>query len=132
MKHDSRRFQRIDIEAPARIEIMESRKKRKIVESYVSNLSVSGAFFPALRSLRLGKKIKVDILLVFEGPHVFADGDEFVVISTSGTVTRSDLSGTAVSFENDYSMTSSQLYGDLLVTRDADFSPPPGNSLHLK
>jgi len=131
MRSDTRRFDRIEIEVPARIEIIESRKKRKPIESYVSNLSASGAFFPALKSIPLGKQVKVDIFLLFEGQHPVNEEHDMVVLSVTAVVIRSDHAGTAVAFAEDYRMTSSRICDDLLVTREVETGPTAYESVTL-
>ena len=117
MRSDARRFQPVDIDAPARIEFIQSRK-RKIMETGVSNISAAGAFFPALKSISPGKQVKVEIFLLFGRIDVPYEQDELITISTTAVVTRSSHSGTAVAFAEDYRMTSSQIFGDLLVTQE--------------
>ena len=118
MRSDARRFQRVDIEAPARIEFTQSRKRR-MMETRVSNISAAGAFFPALKSILPGKQVKVEIFLLFDRIDVPDEQDELITLSASAVVTRSSHSGTAVAFAEDYRMTSSRILGDLLVTQDA-------------
>jgi hypothetical protein len=130
MAKDTRRFKRIDIEAPAKVEIIESRKKQISLDTYVSNLSASGAFFPSLKSVTPGRQIKVGIFLLFEGVHTPGKETELIEISVSAVVTRSDHFGTAVAFGEDYSMTSSQIYDDLLVTRDVETYPAAVTALN--
>ncbi len=118
--HNARRFQRVDIEVPARIEVIESRNRRKIIQSYISNLSAVGAFFPALNSIAVAQRVQIDVFLLFDGHKSFNGGHELVKLAVTGYVSRSESTGTAVAFDNDYQITSSRLCDGQVETTDVD------------
>ncbi|MBA4422448.1 MAG: hypothetical protein C0390_05005 [Syntrophus sp. (in: bacteria)] len=101
-----RRFKRYDIDAPVQIELIQSRRKQKVIESHVVDLSAVGGFFPDVKSLPLGQLLKVDIFLPFEGPNPSVEKHDLITMTVTGQVVRSGSSGTAIAFTEEYGLTS--------------------------
>ena len=106
---DQRRFERHDIDVTARIELITSRRKRKVIESHVANLSAVGGFFLDVKSLPLGQLLKVDIFLLFERPNPSLEEHELITMTVTGQVVRSGSSGTAIAFTEEYRLTSQKI-----------------------
>jgi hypothetical protein len=99
---ESRRFERYPVEVPARVELIRSRRKNRILFLKTCNLSASGAFFPEWRFIPVGTLMNVEYYLLFEDPDT-AESNHYIVVTTvTGKVIRSDASGTAVCFEENY------------------------------
>lgn len=106
---DQRRFERYNIDVPSRIELIASRRKRKVIESHVGDLSAVGGFFPHVKSLPLPQLLKVDIFLPFERPNSSLEEHELITITVTGQVVRSGSSGTAIAFTEEYRLTSRKI-----------------------
>jgi hypothetical protein len=106
---DQRRFERYPIDVPARIELIGSRRKRKVIESHVDDLSAVGGFFPDAKSLPVGQLLKVEISLPFERPNLRPEEYELTIVTVTGHAIRSGPSGTAIAFTEDYRLTSRKM-----------------------
>lgn len=121
---DLRSFQRFVVDAPTKVELLHTRRKRKIYESRLSELSATGAFFPSLRNLPVGQPVKVDIHFLFEGPGPSVEGYELVTMTVTGRIMRSDLSGTAVDFAGDYLLSSRIIrHGKVMARETSEYFP---------
>jgi len=105
---EARRFERYSVEVPARVELLRSKRKNKVLFLKTLNLSATGAFFPDLKSIPVGTIMKVEYYLSFENPNAVESAHEMVVTTVTGEVVRSDRSGTAVRFAEDYQMSTGQ------------------------
>jgi hypothetical protein len=105
---DQRRFERHNIDVTARIEPITSRRKRKVIESHVANLSAVGGFFPDVKSLPR-QLLKIDIFLPFERPNPSGEEHELITMTVTGQVVRSGSSGTAIAFTEEYRLTSQKI-----------------------
>jgi hypothetical protein len=106
---DQRRFERYPIDVPARIELIGSRRKRKVIESHVDDLSAVGGFFPDAKSLPVGQLLKVEICLPFERPNLPPEEYELTIVTVTGHAIRSGPSGTAIAFTEEYGLTSRKI-----------------------
>jgi hypothetical protein len=120
---DTRRFERFDIDAPVRIEIIQSRRKRKVIETYIPDLSAVGAFLPELKSLPVGQALRADIYFLFEGPNPSCqEGYELVTMTVTGCVVRSGSTGTGIAFNEDYGVSSRRIVNGRVELKDIDGS----------
>lgn len=103
---DQRRFERYDIDVASRIEFITSRRKRKVIESHVVDLSAVGGFLPHVKSLPLTQLLKVDIFLPFVRSNSSLEEHELITMTVTGQVVRSGSSGTAITFTEEYLFTS--------------------------
>lgn len=99
-------FERYDIDVPARIELITSRGRRKMIESHVVDLSAVGGLFSDVKSLPLAQLLQVNIFFPFKRPNSSPKEHELITMTVTGQVVRSGLSGTAISFTGEYRLTS--------------------------
>jgi hypothetical protein len=96
-----RRFERFNLDVPARIELLQARGKRRIVETRISDVSATGGFVDELKSLPLGQAIRAEIYFLFEDPEPEGKaGRELITMIVTGSIVRSGKSGTAVNFDD--------------------------------
>jgi hypothetical protein len=107
---NERRFERFPVEVPARIELLHGRRKEQPFFSQTLDLSASGAFFPEFKRIRLGDMLKIDFYLVFENYDSDNGNHDMVTLTVTGKVIRSEASGTAIRFEEDYEMSARKLF----------------------
>jgi hypothetical protein len=120
---ESRRFKRFGIDVPVQIELIQSRRKRKVIETYVSNLSAVGAFLHELKFLPVGQRLKADIYFLFDGPNPFCkEGYELIMMTVNGSVVRSGPNGTGIIFDDDYRLSSRRIVKDHVMMKDVDES----------
>ena len=118
-----RKFERFDIDAPVRIELIQSRRKRKVIKTYISYLSAVGGFLPELQSLPVGQMLRADIFFFFEGPNPSCqEGYELVTITVTGHVVRSGSTGTGIAFNEDYGVSSRRIVNGRVKMKDIDGS----------
>ena len=129
---DSRRFERVGIDAPVRIELIQSRRKYKVIETYISDLSAVGAFLHELKFLPVGQRLRADIYFLFEGPNPFCkEGYELITMSVDGMVVRSGPNGTAITFYEDYKLSSRRIVNGLVTEKDVDESDAAGGCYEI-
>jgi hypothetical protein len=120
---DTRKFERFGIDAPVRIELIQSGRKWKVIETYISDLSAVGGFLPELQSLPVGQMLKADIYFLFEGPNPSCqEGYELVTITVTGHVVRSGSAGTGIAFDEDYGVSSRRIVNGRVKMKDIDGS----------
>ena len=107
---DERRFERSPIGVPARVGLLRCRRKARVIFTQTLDLSATGAFFPELAGMRLGDKVKIELYLVFEDIDATDGITNLVTMTVPGQVIRSEASGTAVRFEEDYQMSARKLF----------------------
>ena len=101
---ETRHFERYPVEVPARVELLRSRRKDKVLFLRTCNLSATGAFFPEWESIPVGTPINVEYYLFFENQDAVELAYDMVITKTTGKVVRSDRFGTAARFAEDYQM----------------------------
>jgi hypothetical protein len=106
---DERRFERFPIEVPARVKLLHSKRKDRTILTQTLDLSATGAFFPELAGVHLGDMVKVELYMIFEDPETTDDIHDMVAISVRGKVIRSEASGTAIRFEEDYQISTRRI-----------------------
>lgn len=118
---NTRRFERFDIGVPVRIELIQSRRKRKVIKTYISDLSAIGVFLPELKSLPVGQMLRADIYFLFEGPNPSCqEGYELVTMTVTGRVVRSGSTGTGIAFNEDYGVSSRRIVNGRVKMKDID------------
>ena len=121
--NDTRRFERFDIDAPVRIELIQSRRKRKMIETYISDLSAVGAFLSELKSLPVGQMLKANIYFFFEGQNPSCqEGYELITMTVNGRVIRSGSTGSGIAFDEDYRVSSRRIVNGRVKMKDIDES----------
>jgi hypothetical protein len=107
---NERRFERFSVEVPARIEILHGKRRDQPFFTQTLDLSATGAFFPVFRGIQLGDILKIDFYLVFENYDGDDGNHDMVTMTVTGRVIRSETAGTAISFEEDYEMSTRKLF----------------------
>lgn len=99
---EKRKFERFDINVPAKVEILTQAGEKKEYIFETSNLSAQGAYLKAVKPLREGSQMKIEILLNFEKLKCLSNPDGSLVIITTGRVLRSGRKGMAIHFNRSY------------------------------
>jgi hypothetical protein len=99
---NKRKFERFEVNVPARIEIPaeDGRTLRFDLETY--DLSAGGTFIKLEKPLSEGCKVKIDIVLSFEELKTATDPNGSLILSTTGYVVRSGPNGVAIRFNENY------------------------------
>lgn len=106
---DERRFERFPVEVPARVEMIQGKGKDRTLFTQTSDLSATGVFFPELVGMNIGDRVKIELYLVFENPDATGGIHDMVSMTVTGKVIRSEASGTAIRFDEDYQMSTRKL-----------------------
>jgi hypothetical protein len=102
---DNRKFERFDITAPARIEILKPGDKGEKILLETHNLSAGGIFIKNAKPLPEGSPVKMEIFLPASVPETQTPPDRGAVIVVTGRIIRSTDEGTAICFNDDYDIT---------------------------
>lgn len=97
-----RKFERFDINVPARIEIIFQDGEREKHDLETSDLSAEGTYLKSERPLQEGSQVKIEIFLNLEELRCPADPDGSLIIAATGRVLRSGDEGMAIHFNEDY------------------------------
>ncbi|MFH1081645.1 MAG: PilZ domain-containing protein [Pseudomonadota bacterium] len=108
--NDKRKFERFDITAPARIEILKPGENGGKILLETHNLSAGGIFIKSARLLPEGSPVKMEILLHFSEPETQTPPDSATVIVVTGHIIRSTDEGMAICFNDDYDIKSAKDY----------------------
>jgi hypothetical protein len=98
---ERRKLQRFSLEIPAKIEVIGAGKQRGKIELLTDNICAGGAFF---KTPKEGTQIKIDMVLPLEHLKRLSEEYSRAYIKVSGTVLRTEPSGMAVSFDEDYEL----------------------------
>ncbi len=101
---EKRKFERFNVNVPARIEISAEEGQREIIDLETDSLSAGGVSLRFARSVPVGCPVKVEVVLKFEQLKTPADPEGIVVIAATGRVLRSGPSGMAIRFNEDYDL----------------------------
>lgn len=102
---NQRKFERFDIAAPARLEILQPEDSGGKIILEAHNLSAGGIFIKEAKRLPEGSVVKMEIFLPFSEPEAQTHADRATVISVTGRIIRSTDEGTAIRFNEDYDIT---------------------------
>jgi hypothetical protein len=98
---ERRNLERFSFEVPAKIEVLVSGEKKKMLDLPTSNICAGGAFFHTEEALPEGTKVKVDLILPLDRLKELISHNR-VDVKVNGTVVRSGSRGMAVCFNEDY------------------------------
>jgi hypothetical protein len=99
---EKRKFERFDINVPARIEIIIQEGERKKYDLETSDLSAEGTYLKSGRPIQVGSQVRIEIFLNFEELRCPADPDGSLIIAATGRVLRSGHEGMVIHFNKDY------------------------------
>ena len=105
---DQRKFERFEITAPARIEILKPGESGEKILLETHDLSAGGIFVKTARLLPEGSPVKMEIFLHFSGPETQTPPDRATVIIVTGRIIRSTDEGMAIGFNDDYDITATK------------------------
>lgn len=74
----------------------------KIPNLMTSDICLGGAFFHITQPLPEGSQVKIDLILPLDNPKKYKDGWQQAHIKVTGTVLRSESTGMAICFNENY------------------------------
>jgi c-di-GMP-binding flagellar brake protein YcgR len=101
---ERRKMQRFRLEIPAKIEIIGTGEQKGTIEVLTSDICAGGAYFRTRKPLPEGTQVKIDMVLPLEHLRKVSEEYNRAYIKVSGTVLRTESSGMAVSFDEDYEL----------------------------
>jgi len=102
MMKEQRQLERFDLEIPAKIGVMDSGQEEEILNILTTNVCSGGAFFHTTQTLPEGTPVKLDLILPLEKLRKLKEGHQQAYIKVSGMVLRSESTGMAICFDEDY------------------------------
>ena len=102
---DKRKFERLEINVPVRVEIITQEGQREKYDLEANNLSAVGVYIKHGKLLPEGLEVKIELFFNFEELKTPADPDGKLIIFTTGRVLRSGPEGMAIGFNDDYDFT---------------------------
>jgi c-di-GMP-binding flagellar brake protein YcgR len=99
---ERRKFERFDLELPARVEVETPGQKTELFSLKTSNISAGGAFFHTAQPLSEGTKVQLNLILLVEKLKKLTGYE--CHIKVKGYVVRSDDKGMAIRFRRNYKM----------------------------
>jgi hypothetical protein len=99
---EKRTLERFDLKIPAKIEIGNSDHEEKIIDLMTKDICSGGAFFHTPQPLPIGTNVKIDLILPLERLKKLNNDCTQAYIKVTGTVLRSESSGMAIHFHEDY------------------------------
>jgi hypothetical protein len=104
---ERRKFERFAIDAPFRVEILETERRGEILNLEADNLSAGGICFRSPVPLPIGVRVKVGLVLQFDELQTAQDPDGALIITVTGQTVRSGPEGTTICFSDDYDVATS-------------------------
>ena len=99
---EKRRLERFTLEVPAKIEVMDPAKNPGMLDLLTSNICAGGAYFQTTKSLPEGTEVKVDLILPLDKLEKLKDSQKHAYIKVAGRVLRTESTGMAVCFDQNY------------------------------
>jgi len=99
---EKRRLERFDLHIPATIELLTPNQEKGLLNLLTSNICSGGAYFHTTQPLPEGTQVKIDLVLPLDKLTKLKDDWKQVYVKLTGTVSRSESEGTAISFDEDY------------------------------
>jgi hypothetical protein len=98
---ERRRFERYELRVPAKVETLARTAGRKKYSLKTANVCAGGAYFCTPCALMEGTKVRLEIVLTFNGQKSLRDTKN-ARVRILGTVMRSQKDGMAIRFSDDY------------------------------
>ena len=98
---DKRAYERFDLEVPARLGIVGPEREKEVeISLTTTNICAGGAFLPTKNPLPKGTRVKMDFILSIDKLKEMLDSH--AQIKVEGEVIRTEESGIAVRFDENY------------------------------
>jgi c-di-GMP-binding flagellar brake protein YcgR len=101
---ERRKFERYELNVPAKVEMLAKTAGRRKYSLRTANVCAGGAYFRTPYALAEGTKVRLEIMLTFNGKKTLSDTRN-ARVRILGTVTRSQKDGMAIRFSEDYDIT---------------------------
>ena len=101
---ERRKFERYELKVPAKVETLARTAGRRKLSLRTANVCAGGAYFCTPRALTEGTKVRLEIVLTFNG-NKNARNMRNACVRILGTVMRSQQDGMAIRFSEDYDIT---------------------------
>jgi c-di-GMP-binding flagellar brake protein YcgR len=98
---ERRKFERYELRVPAKVETLAGEAGRKKLSLKTANVCAGGAYFSTPKALTEGTKVRLEIVLTFNGQKSLRDSKN-ARVRILGTVMRSQKDGMAIRFSEDY------------------------------
>jgi len=99
---NKRKLERFDLQVPAKIEVVKRDREKGMLDLLTSNISSGGAFLHTTQPFPQGTEVKIDLVLPLEKLKKLENGVQQAYIKVKGTVLRTESTGMAISFDEDY------------------------------
>ncbi len=99
---EKRRLERFDLRAPAKIVPIDIGLRRKELSLETRDICAGGAFFHTSQTLPEGTVVDVEVILPLDKLEIIKASSKKIRLKVSGKVVRSEASGIAVCFDEDY------------------------------
>jgi len=104
---EKRKFDRFELNIPSRIEISTPDGESELLDIETNSLSAGGMFFKCRKTFPKGCHVKVEIALHFDELKASANPDGTLIITATGHVLRSGPEGMAITFNEDFDISTS-------------------------
>jgi hypothetical protein len=99
---EKRKFERFNINVPARVEIIIRGEVREKYDLETIDLSAEGTYLKSGRPLQEGSQVGIEIFLDFDELKCPDDPGGSLIITATGRVLRSGYEGMVIHFNEDY------------------------------
>lgn len=100
---NKRRLERFDLEIPAKVKVSVSAEVEEVSDLFTNDISSGGAFFHTEQPLPEGTVVEIDLILPLDKLIKSQKGSgQYTRVKVNGQVLRSETTGMAVSFHDDY------------------------------
>lgn len=97
---ERRKFQRFSLQLPTRIKILSPELEKQSLDLLTHDVSAGGVFFRTMKPIPEGIRVQLRLTLQSDILKIHTDRRGFIIVK--GTVVRSDPSGMAICFDEDY------------------------------
>ena len=99
---EKRKLERYGLKIPATIEVVTSDQGEEILDLMTKDICSGGAFFHTSQPLPTGTNVKIDLILPLDRLKKLNNDCPQAYIKVTGTVLRSESTGMAICFHEDY------------------------------
>ena len=99
---EKRKLERFDLQVPVKIEVIKQDHEKEMLDLLTSNICSGGAFLHTTQPLPKGTEVKIDLILPLDKLKKLENGVQQAYIKVKGTVLRTESTGMAICFDEDY------------------------------